>query len=561
VTTSLRSRLLVAFVLVSLPPLLVLGAFFLGFVRVNLEAGLDERLASGTDRIQDRIQALRGEIGDALVVVAEEDLLRTPPDPGSDRTIAETIGGRRNLPALVIVDASGRVISSRQWPAGYNLPQPDTFLGDDLRLARVASGSGATERLALMPSRPAYFRGEPVTLSGGVFLDQEFLLGPSSATGLLVAFRDVAGRRWIARPGFPLDAWNPPLGTGGEATDAAGTRYRFLTRLLTPALGLAVASPRTSLDRLESWLLRTSFGVAALATGIALGAAVLLSKRIARPVGALAEQARRVAEGDLSGRVAVTSSDEIGQLSLAFNAMTEDLQLSQDRLLRAERVAAWREIGRRLAHDLKNPLFPVQLSIETLRRAFEGRRVEPEELSALVRESTGTILDELAVLKRIIEEFSEFARTPRPRLAPVDPSALVESVVSLYRPRAEGITIETDLRPLPPLPADRDLLHRALSNLVANAIEAVPPGGTVRVSTRAEEGATLIEVSDTGPGLTPEQESRLFTPYYTTKKGGTGLGLAIVQGIVSDHGGRIEVKTAPGEGTRFTLAFPGTKTV
>ena len=117
--------------------------------------------------------------------------------------------------------------------------------------------------------------------------------------------------------------------------------------------------------------------------------------------------------------------------------------------------------------------------------------------------------------------------------------------------------IETSLAPgLPTVPADRDLLARALGNLVANALEAMPDGGTLAVKTRAAEEGVALEVSDTGPGLTEEQRTRLFTPYYTTKKGGTGLGLAIVQGIVSDHGGRIQVESAPGAGTTFTLVLP-----
>jgi signal transduction histidine kinase len=146
---------------------------------------------------------------------------------------------------------------------------------------------------------------------------------------------------------------------------------------------------------------------------------------------------------------------------------------------------------------------------------------------------------------------------PRPQLCPTDVNAVVEQVLGLYRARASGAQIETALAAdLPAIPADRDLLARALGNLVANAFEAMPEGGTLRVRTAAAAGAVVLEVEDTGPGLTEEQSTRLFTPYYTTKKGGTGLGLAIVQGIVSDHGGRIEVRSEPGRGTTFVLLLP-----
>jgi len=220
-------------------------------------------------------------------------------------------------------------------------------------------------------------------------------------------------------------------------------------------------------------------------------------------------------------------------------------------LLQAERAAAWREMARRLAHELKNPIFPIQLSIETLRRAQDQ---EDRRFGELFRESSDTILEELRSLKQIIEEFSEFARMPRPQLRPTDPTAVLDQVLALYQARLAGFVLERDVAPdLPLLPADPDLLGRALGNLVANALEAMAPGGTLRVAVSRAGAGVAIEVADSGPGLTQEQRTRLFTPYFTTKKGGTGLGLAIVQGIVSDHGGRIEVQSEPGQGTTFRL--------
>jgi nitrogen fixation/metabolism regulation signal transduction histidine kinase len=242
--------------------------------------------------------------------------------------------------------------------------------------------------------------------------------------------------------------------------------------------------------------------------------------------------------------------------------MTAELRDSRDRLLQAERVAAWREMARRLAHELKNPIFPIQLSIETLRRVLDQEErgqagAGGPGFAALFRESSDTILEELRSLRSIIEEFSQFARMPRPRLQPTDVNTLVEQALALYRSRANGVVIETDLSAALPLAsADRDLLGRALTNLIANAFEAMPEGGTLRVRTAAEPPGVSVQVEDTGPGLTDDQRTRLFTPYYTTKRGGTGLGLAIVQGIISDHGGRVQVKSEPGHGTTFTLLLP-----
>jgi len=340
----------------------------------------------------------------------------------------------------------------------------------------------------------------------------------------------------------------------GEYTIAG--QAKLLTRLLD-ALGI----PRAI-------FIGCSYGGAVAATcaldypdrveKLILVGAVILSGRIARPVRELAEGARRVAAGDLDAEVPVATGDEIGLLAGSFNAMTADLRHSRERLLQAERVAAWREMARRLAHELKNPIFPIQLSIETLRRALDQDGAQDAaRFQSLFRESSDTILDELRSLRAIVEEFSQFARMPPPRLAPTDLGELVERVLALYRARAATVKIETSLAPgLPTVPADRDLLARALGNLVANALEAMPDGGTLAVKTRAAEEGVALEVSDTGPGLTEEQRTRLFTPYYTTKKGGTGLGLAIVQGIVSDHGGRIQVQSTPGAGTTFTLVLP-----
>ncbi|HEV7503194.1 MAG TPA: ATP-binding protein, partial [Vicinamibacteria bacterium] len=287
--------------------------------------------------------------------------------------------------------------------------------------------------------------------------------------------------------------------------------------------------------------------------------ALVLSGRIARPVRALAERARGVAAGDLDRTVALDAPDEVGELARAFASMTAELRTSRERLVQAERVAAWREMARRLAHELKNPIFPIQLSIETLRRSLDAS-VGPDDAARfqlLFRDSSDTILEELQSLRAIVEEFSQFARMPPPRLAPTDLSDVAERVLALYRARAGSTRIETALASgLPPVAADRDLIGRALGNLVANALEAMPDGGTLSVRTQAVADGVALEVRDTGPGLTEEQRTRLFTPYYTTKKGGTGLGLAIVQGIVSDHGGRIQVESAPGAGTTFTLVLP-----
>jgi len=310
-------------------------------------------------------------------------------------------------------------------------------------------------------------------------------------------------------------------------------------------------------------LMRHIRSAALMAGGGGILLAILLSSwaaaRVTRPVEQLAHAAQEVAAGNWDARVYVTGGDELGQLADSFNRMTTELLAQKERLVQAERVAAWRELARRLAHELKNPLFPLQLTVENLVRA---RQQNAGQFDEVFRESSRTLLAELSNLKNIIGRFSEFSQMPRPKLRTVQVNEVVEGVAQLCQaqfgaPGREKITCEMQLDArLAPLAADAELLHRAVSNLVLNAIDAMPQGGTLTLRTRNANGSVEIEVVDSGTGLTPEECERIFTPYYTSKKNGTGLGLAIVQSIVSDHGGRIRVHSEPGRGTTFVVELP-----
>jgi signal transduction histidine kinase len=201
--------------------------------------------------------------------------------------------------------------------------------------------------------------------------------------------------------------------------------------------------------------------------------------------------------------------------------------------------------------------------METVQRAFSGVPLPSpggNDLGKLLRESTQTTLDELRRLQHVVDEFSAFARMPQPQIRANALAPIVSAAVALYQARAAGVGVEVDLAPdLPEVAADPDLLIRALSNLIANALESMPNGGTLRIRTLALAEGAAVEVEDSGPGITEEQKARLFTPYFTTKPGGTGLGLAIVQGIASDHGGRVEARPASPHGTVFALVLPFAK--
>jgi len=220
-------------------------------------------------------------------------------------------------------------------------------------------------------------------------------------------------------------------------------------------------------------------------------------------------------------------------------------------------VAAWRELARRLAHELKNPLFPLQVTVENLMRAKEK---SPEMFEEVFREGTATLLDEINNLKTIIGRFSEFSRMPQPQRHPAQVNDVVRSVLRVFQAQLQAkneILVRTELADaLPEISADSDLLHRALQNLVLNAIDAMPQGGELTIRTASRGDRVELSVSDTGSGLTHEECGRLFTPYYTTKQHGTGLGLAIVQSVVSDHGGKISVESTKEQGTTFRMELP-----
>jgi signal transduction histidine kinase len=287
-----------------------------------------------------------------------------------------------------------------------------------------------------------------------------------------------------------------------------------------------------------------ALGLSGLAMSLLLS--FVLTRRTLRGMEEVADAARLVAKGDLDLKVPVRSNDEAGELAAVFNQMIRDLGTAREELLRAERVAAWREIAQRIAHEIKNPLTPIQMAVETLQRA--QKKADPKLFDELFAESSRTILDEVARLKHIVAEFSQFARMPPPRLQPLDLKEVVESTLPLYTG-----AVERELE-VAPAHADRDQIVQVLLNLLENARDAAGQAGKVTVRTRRKNGHVELEVADNGPGLSDEARARLFTPYFTTKTKGTGLGLAIVHRIVTDHGG--EIRVANDEGAVFTVSLP-----
>jgi len=291
-------------------------------------------------------------------------------------------------------------------------------------------------------------------------------------------------------------------------------------------------------------------GSATLASALLI--TVLLSRGLARPVRDLAEQAQRVIHGDPNPVVA-TGARELVEAAEAFNRAIADLVTLRKRLAVTERIAARREIARRVAHEIKNPLLPIRASVETLRRL---RARNDPAFDEYFDEATRTVLDEVARISNIVGEFTRFARLPAPAPAPFNAEEAVRGVVSLHG--STGAPIDFAAEPCPELNADRDQVVQIVTNLVQNAQQALAdrPHGRVEVRLSREQDKLVLSVSDNGPGIAPEMRGRLFEPYATTKAEGTGLGLAIVERIVVEHGGEIAASDAAGGGAKFVVKLP-----
>ena len=532
-----------------------------------------------------RIEAIAGSEAASRMAVA---LNRAPADSGPYFELAKAVAENRQLDFLEFVESDGTIVSSAQWPAkfGYLEVAVDTFSAAAsqaafLKLENLQDGT----TLGLFAVRAARAGENPIYVIGGRRLDERFLSELDVPPGMRALLYQNRGDHFSAqllvdpsatestRSAEKLEPLVDAVRRSSEETtrvvEWSGDRAEDEVFHAIPLVGAGKDGPLLAIllignsRRNYVELMRHIGSAALMAAGGGILLAILLSgwaaSRVTRPVEQLAHAAQEVAAGNWNARVDVNGDDELGQLADSFNRMTTQLLGQQDRLVQAERVAAWRELARRLAHELKNPLFPLQLTVENLVRA---RQQNPEQFDEVFRESSRTLLAEISNLKGIIGRFSEFSKMPQPRLENLGVNEVIRGVMQLFQAQMEApgrAKIRVDLQldsHLAPIAGDAELLHRAISNLVLNAMDAMPQGGTLTLRTRGEDGKIVIEVADTGPGLTAEECERVFTPYYTSKEHGTGLGLAIAQSVVSDHGGRIRVQSERGCGSTFAIELP-----
>ena len=484
------------------------------------------------------------------------------------------------LDFLEFLAADGSIISSAQWPArfGYKEQLP-TYSTGPAFLKREELPDGGS--LGLFSVRAVRIGDQPIYVLGGQRLDRDFLASLTLPAGMRALLYRTQGNTFdsqaligpdgVVANGDKLSALVEKVQrTGKDAAqilhwstdpaDAEGFNAIALKDDRGNLVGIfLVGSSRRGMIELQRHIRAVSLTVGGIGILAAILITMWLAHRVTKPVEQLAEAAREVAAGNWNTRVDVPRGDELGELAETFNRMTQEMVEHRERLVQAERVAAWRELARRLAHELKNPLFPLQITVENLLRA---RDLPSQEFEEVFRESTATLLAEISNLKNIIGRFSDFSKMPQPQLQAVQLNEVLRRVVALHEPQfnAPGkpkVAARLELAEgLPVIAADPDLLHRVFSNLVLNAMDAMPNGGTITLRTRELAEHVQAEVADTGGGLTPEECQRLFTPYYTSKQHGTGLGLAIVQSVISDHHGTITVESAPGQGATFRIELP-----
>jgi two-component system, NtrC family, nitrogen regulation sensor histidine kinase NtrY len=485
---------------------------------------------------------------------------------------------------MEFVIADGTLISSAQYPArvGYKetwVTNGKDWNGTEAFLRREELPNEVAVALTAVRTQPNVT--QPFYAIGGRRLDQNFLaslVAPAGMRTLLYLNLDASfvpanitsASGTVEQPERfatiieKLQKQPAPLVQTIQWSDDAASAESFHVLPLTGRSGellgaLLVGSSRSDLVLLTRHIVRISAVVAAAAMLMGLLLTWWVSARITKPIEELAEGAREVAAGHWDTRIRLSGRDETGQLATAFNHMTQTLSTQRERLVQTERVAAWRELARRLAHELRNPLFPLQITVENMQRA---RQLSHDQFLEVFNESTATLKAELANLNSIVNRFSDFSKMPAPEFSRVDINDAIRSAVRLFEPQFHevgkpNIAAEYFLKEnLPEIDGDPELLHKAFQNLVLNALDAMPAGGTLTFRTAESQTGIRIEVSDTGKGLTPEECARLFTPYYTTKQQGTGLGLAIVQSVVSDHRGTISVASEEGHGTTFRIELP-----
>lgn len=311
--------------------------------------------------------------------------------------------------------------------------------------------------------------------------------------------------------------------------------------------------------KLEQQLLETTSDliiIYLIVFGIFVIGTLLVSRQLTQPLIAVQEGLSRLSEGNLDVTIPVTSNDEIGNLAAAYNQMVYRLKKVQSELAVAEREAAWKEMAQQVAHEIKNPLTPMKLSVQHLERQLSDENVDPSELRSKIRRITDNIVKQIDALNNIASDFSKFSQPARQQFSELNLNSTLRSVSEIYN-QDDHVEIRLELTPFPLVVMGmEDELRRVVINLVKNAFEAMPEGGLITIRSSQKKGSAFVHVEDNGTGIPEEDKGRIFVPNFSTKSSGTGLGLAISKKIIESHNGSISFASIEGQGTTFIIKIP-----
>ena len=554
---------------------LALALTFAALLPMGVAVGLPMLQAGKRAREESsrRLEAVRRQ---AAILIGRREM-----DAASrvQQVAAELANNRASRQSLLEGPASAAHAVTRSLAERYGLDHLDirNRQGTQLATSRAETGaayeidgSGFDDNRVLLHPLPAGLPGEEppmaffarrtvplgrdtMTVSGGRVVDRGFIEGISEISGQPSSLLNESGEVVEA--------------AGGTAT--AGPRIAGVVPLGDGGWRVRVSLPAGDARVVRRELLAAFTGVAPFAIAIALAVGILLAAGISRPIRALASRAEAIAAERAVGPLSlVHATNEVRRLTLSFDQMLDALLHSERQRGAAEQIAAWREVARRIAHEVKNPLSPIKVAVENIRRT---RSQAPEEFERALEVETATILEEVESLRRLVDEFSLFARLPRPQPVPCDLGQIVTQSLALFAPRVEasGVRVEMDQEEHSgPVLADPEQIGRVFKNILTNALDALEPVADRRLSIAlrrrtgfrggSRSAFTEVEFRDSGVGFETDALRRVFEPYFTTRteRGGTGLGMAIAYRIVTEHGGTIQARGGPGRGASIIVRLP-----
>lgn len=520
-----------------------------GYVYFQLEGTYtrqsEKLMAQSSGLIQQRIELLKqslqsemNQLSSSMFVENESALASMLADPPEYNTevigFADKLRRRTSLDFLRLISMDGKVLSSSPQEAAFGTQDPRS----DFPPGQPALFYDTVTCLALR--QRAKFGQHGLLLEGGHFLKQELERIPLQGIAIQIQEKEFETSQSTGQNP------SPDSSDRKQTIDLSDYQGHPIERITVSVSMKDLVLEKQRLLRNLLWFILGSLAVC-------LCSGALLSLSVSRPVRVLKDAALEISAGNLETRIDVTGSGEIAQLMQAFNEMAQQLEENQKKLIQTERVAAWQEIARHLAHEIKNPLTPIRTSITNLRLSLEKA---PEKFSEIFLESSESIMEEVEQLRHLADEFSRFARLPAPNRKPGNLNELIQKALVLYQGQPE-ISIQFSAGNIPTLSFDSTQMSEVLHNLLQNARDAIEGPGKIEVETSRDSTQwVLLSVKDTGKGMEQNVREQIFVPYFTTKAKGTGLGLAIVHRIVTEHGGTIFVESAPSQGTKVEIRLP-----